>query len=123
MWKLNSEGSVKDYLGSLGYKKIFILAIALVIAAVICLVGVSDGGDGDGSQVNGEERLEQLCSLVEGVGRCRAVIVYDEDGEIFSVAIVCDGAESTEVRATLTEMITTLYGIGSNRISILKFNE
>ena len=45
------------------------------------------------------------------------MISYRE-GEVFAVAILCEGAESPKVRQKLTELVCSIYGIGSNRVTI-----
>jgi hypothetical protein len=40
------------------------------------------------------------------------------DGEVFAVAILCEGAESPRVQKKLTELVCSMYGIGSNRVTI-----
>ena len=74
-------------------------------------------------QADDISELGELCSAVFGVGRCRVMTTCDSDGEIVAVAVLCDGAESAEVRTRLSKLISSLYGIGYNRISILKISE
>jgi hypothetical protein len=69
------------------------------------------------------EELAELCSSVGGVGRCRVMTTTDAEGEVTAVAVLCDGAESAEVRAKLSKLISSLYGIGYHRISILKISQ
>ena len=70
-----------------------------------------------------EDELAELCSSVGGVGRCRVMTTYGTDGDIEAVAILCDGAESDRVRSDLSRLISSLYGIGYHRISILKISK
>jgi hypothetical protein len=46
----------------------------------------------------------------------------DQKGEetVESVIVICDGADSSQVRLTLTEMLSSFFGIGANRIRIEK---
>ena len=39
--------------------------------------------------------------------------------EVLGVTVVCDGGDNATVRARLTEMLSALFGIGSNRIAVL----
>ena len=65
-----------------------------------------------------------MCSMTEGVGECRVMITYSADGKsVYGVAVLCEGAESPEVRANVTELLASLFGIGANRISILKIDK
>ena len=81
-----------------------------------------------------EEELSDLCSDVDGVGKCR-VFVTLERGEqsvykgsslvetkppkVLGVTVICRGAESDRVKSELVEMITALFDIGSNRVSVI----
>lgn len=69
--------------------------------------------------------IEELCSMTEGVGECRVHITYREGGEesVYAVAIICEGADSVAVRERLTSLICSLYGIGANRVEILKMKK
>ena len=84
-----------------------------------------------------EEELVSLCTSVEGVGKCRVFITFDKGAQntykngtlietkpphVSGVTVVCDGGESDRVKSSLTKMITALFGIGSNRVAILKLN-
>jgi hypothetical protein len=121
-WRWSSD-SIGDYLRSGGYKRILILVLAVALLISAGLIG-REATEGDTpSAPTDEEKLSEICSQIEGVGRCRVTLVYPKDGEVYSAAVVCDGADDTRVRARLTDILTTLLGIGSNRISILKFNE
>lgn len=84
---------------------------ALLLALPSVLPKSDDGGD-----IN---EIEELCSATYGVGECRVLLSYAEDGErVVAVAVVCEGADSIEVRQRLTELLSSFYGIGYNRISI-----
>ena len=84
-----------------------------------------------------EQELASLCSGVEGVGKCRVFITFDKGAQntykgsslietkpphVSGVTVVCHGGESDKVKGALTQMITALFGIGSNRVAILKLN-
>ena len=83
-------------------------------------VGGENTSDPDVSDETAE--LAEVCSMVEGVGRCRVMINYTESGEVGAVAVLCDGADRTEVRSRLVGLISSLYGIGTHRISVLKIS-
>ena len=84
-----------------------------------------------------EEELEALLSSVEGVGRCKVTVTVGKGEErvykngilievipptISGVTVVCRGADSDTVRFEVTEMITALFGIGYNRVAVVKLN-
>ena len=113
---MRSDKSFTEYLRS---RPTLILAIAVAIIGVLLMIASSLSPSVKAKDE--EESLSELCSSVEGVGRCRAVITYTEgEGEVFAVAILCEGADSVFVRERVDRLITSLYGIGSNRVAILK---
>ena len=96
--------------------------LALLVLGILLLAFGGFGGASAEAVSDGEE-LRELCSRVEGVGDCRVMLKHSDGGEVVSVAVLCDGAESISVRASLSELISELYGIGTNRITILKLAE
>ena len=103
---------------------LFALGLALIIFGAVGGLGERDAAS-DTLYTDEEARLAELCSSVEGVGRCRVMISYEKsgyrtDGAVVSVCIACEGAHSVAVRKRLTELVTALYGIGSNRIYIAR---
>lgn len=112
---------VKEFFAQTGAVK---LLLPLILG--VLLIAFSSIGSGEEPIATEEERTAELCSLVDGVGDCRVMITYREgDGEeqVYAVAVLCDGAESVQVRAELTELICSLYGIGANRVKVLHLNE
>lgn len=119
--------SDKDFLTFLkgmlkGKTLIFMLAVVALVALVIHAQSQAAVDEVE-APVSEESELSELCSSVAGVGRCRVTVVLDSDGSVSAVAVVCEGGDSLTVRARLTELITTLYGIGSNRVSIMKLGK
>lgn len=119
-----------------------IALILILIALGLLLVALSsvdntDAADTDGLSEYKEElegRLEKLCSQVDGVGKCTVMVTFSRGEEnmykgnqltesrppeVLGVTVVCDGGDSTAVRARLTQMLSALFDIGSNRIAIL----
>lgn len=92
-------------------------AVFLVGLLLILFSGIFEG---NAQAERGETDLKTLCSSVADVGECEVMISYGASGEVVAVAVICEGGDSLSVRATLTDMIGSLYGIGSNRISVVK---
>ncbi len=115
--KLKSDSKFLEFLK--GKKSLGIVLVALVGAVLIFISGSKEVAHSEESLSD----LSRLCSSVEGVGECRAVINYGDDGEVVAVAVLCEGAQSDEVRLKLYKLISSLYGLGYNRISVLKISE
>jgi len=121
---LREKGGFAEYLGTLP-RSLRVLVIASVAALIgAAMLGLGIGGEGDYPEEScEEEELADICSLIEGVGECRVMISRGEDDSVEAVAVVCEGADDPGVRARLIKMIGSLYGIGSNRISVMKISE
>ena len=76
-----------------------------------------------------EEKIATACSGVDGVGDCSVLVYYapidsrTDEAKVESVIVICEGADSVEVRLTLTEMLSSFFGIGTNRIRIEKMKK
>ena len=82
-----------------------------------------------------EKDLSELCSSIDGVGRCEVRITFSE-GErveyrgtnkvsetppkVLGVSIVCDGGGRADVRAAITECMVALFDIGANRVAVAR---
>lgn len=104
-------------------KKSFLpIAIALALGILLWCLGSTNETE-EVSAVGMEERLAEICSGVEGVGECEILIYYSKtdtrgDAAVESVLVICDGADSVDVRARLTAMLSSFFGIGTNRIRV-----
>ena len=82
-----------------------------------------------------EERLEALCSQVEGVGRAEVMLTFESGAQaeyqgstqigtrpprVLGVTVLCTGGGDVKIRSELTEMLSSLLGIGAGRISVLR---
>jgi hypothetical protein len=114
--KLKSDNKFFELLKN--KKTVAILLVALSGAVLIFI-----SGKGEITAAPETDELTELCSSLEGVGECRTVINYGKDGEVLAVAVLCQGAEQIEVRSKLYKLISNLYGLGYNRISVLKISE
>ena len=121
MRRLRSDKRFKEFLSS--DKRGIIAAVILVFGAVLLMLGGSLTGDGERDSYTLEERTAELCSLVDGVGECQVMITYGEDDSVYAVAVLCDGAEVLSVRQEITELATSLFGIGANRVTVLKISK
>ena len=104
-------------------------AVILILLALGLILLFLSGGESDApatAEVGLEERISEACSGVEGVGECSVYIYYTEADarnrteDVESVIVVCEGADSVEVRLRLTEMLSSFFGIGTNRVRVEK---
>lgn len=117
---MKSDKRILDFLRGVGKKRILLLLFLGVLLILLSGVFISDEAAVD---VGPEAELSELCSSLSGVGRCRVALTYGEGEEVCAVAVLCDGAENAKVRSELCKLISSLYGIGYNRISVLKISE
>ena len=129
-------------------KKILTVALVAVLGIFLIASSASHGesvASSEGAEQisleeyksNMENEISSLCSSVSGVGKCRVYISFARGEEtvykgssvveikppqVDGVVIACRGAESDGVRSELTDMMTALFDIGSNRVAILKLN-
>ena len=85
----------------------------LILALGIILMLLPSGG-AKSEEAEGDERIQQMLSRVEGVGEAQ-VIISDS-----GVVVVCRGAENAAVKLDIIRAISSYTGFGSDRITILK---
>ena len=127
---LNKDSMWTSVLGFIKQRGVYKILIILLLGVALIIIGTSSvrtNEDGDLDEL--EARLEEMCSSLVGVGRCRVMVTYERsnsrygaesDRRVESVAIVCRGADNVRVRSELTELFTSLFGIGAHRISITR---
>ena len=96
-----------------------LLPLIVLGCALLILPSFFKKGEEVISEPDGEARLYEMCSMVEGVGECRVMVTYEGES-VYAVAVLCDGAGSVAVRERLVELICSLYGIGANRVAVLE---
>ena len=95
----------------------------LILGVLLMLIGSSGLFKGESEKPKGEEEiLSEMCSSISGVGECRVMISYEGE-EICAVAVVCEGGDIIDVRSRVCRLVSSLYGIGYNRISVMKLSE
>ena len=85
--------------------------------ALLLIPSVDKKGDVASDKIDDEARLEALFSQIDGVGECQVMVTY-KNGEVYAVAVVCRGADNPKVRESVVEVITSVYGIGANRVAV-----
>ena len=109
-----------------GKRETVIILIALALGLLLLFAGGKADSTPQATEEGLEERIAVACSTVDGVGEC-SVYIYlstgdsrDKAEKVESVIVVCEGADSVSVRLRLTEMLSSFFGIGANRIRIEK---
>lgn len=120
------------------------LAALLIGLFGVLLIALSLGTDAEKDQkeytledykAELEDELCALCESVEGAGRCRVTVTFSE-GERFEykgsnvigsepprvlgVTVVCRGGDDPDIKKNISECMTALFDIGSNRVCVLK---
>ena len=102
------------------------IVIALAVGLILIFLGTREDVVTETSAPGLEERIAEACSGIEGVGRCAVYVYYSEadsrsgEKKVESVIVICDGADSDDVRLRLCEMLSSFFGIGTNRVRIEK---
>ena len=121
MLKLKSENNFLKFLRTQGKGQALALVICIGIGLLLLGGGVNRSDEAPAATL--EDDTEALCSMVSGVGECRVMITYTEEERVYAVAVLCDGAESDTVRREIVSLVCSLFGIGSNRVSVLKLSK
>ncbi len=116
--KLKSDKGFFDFLRSGGNS--LKLGVILLFGAALILIGSLGTGGGKKAESGAEERVAEMCSLAEGVGRCEVMLSYGDGGEVVAALVLCEGADSPVVRARVVDMVSSLFGIGTHRIEVVK---
>ena len=102
-------------------KKLIIIPVFAVILGLLLLGGKSEEAATDTK----EAQLEQFLESIKGVGECKVIITYKSDSsyyskkeEVYAVAVCCRGATRKGIEAQITELVSSLYGIGTNRVKV-----
>ncbi|MBQ1260640.1 MAG: hypothetical protein IIX96_01345 [Clostridia bacterium] len=103
-------------------KKLIIISVFAVILGLLLLGG---GKTEKAATDTKEAQLEQFLESIKGVGECKVIITYKSDSsyyskkeEVYAVAVCCRGATRKGIEAQITELVSSLYGIGTNRVKV-----
>lgn len=102
------------------------MLILLVAAIIFILLGTRSSEKESSGEDTLESRVAEMCQSVDGVGKCKVLIYYEpqssryEEEKVASVLVVCEGGDSVKIKKSLTEMLSSFFGIGSNRVRIEK---
>lgn len=118
-----------DFLNFFKEKKDFTKILTVLALGLILIFLGNKSEDTVLIEAGIEEKIATACSGVDGVGECSILVYYapqdsrTDEAKVESVIVICEGADSVEVRLTLTEMLSSFFGIGTNRIRIEKMKK
>lgn len=127
----------------LGRDKKTLVTVAIgLVGILLVLLSLGGGSDTEISKDGLEEyksrleaELEALCESIDGAGRCRVTVSFSE-GErleykgssligsepprVLGITVVCDGGDDSYIKNSISDCMTALFDIGSNRVCVLK---
>ena len=92
---------------------------ALALAALLALMLLRPGGDGDASGTPLETRVERILRRIEGAGRVSAMITQGEDGTVTGAVIVAEGLSDVQTYLRLQRAVSALLDVEADRIEII----
>ena len=123
-------------------KKMFFTVLFGIVGILFILLSFGAKSDSKQDCVGLEEyksklegELEALCESIDGAGKCRvtvsfsegqrveyrgSAVVGSEPPRVLGITVVCDGGDDPHVRSSVSECMTALFDIGSNRVCVLK---
>ena len=121
--KLKLDNGFLSFIKTDGKNKPLVWGI-LLVGALLILLGVSTPtAQSTNTERDTAETLAEICSLAEGVGECEVMLTYGDGGEVVAALVLCEGASSPSVRARVVSMVSTLFGIGTHRIEVVKISK
>ena len=102
------------------------IAVVLGVGLILIFLGIGNKESDVVTEVSVEDRIASACREIDGVGECSVLVYYSpadsrtDEAKVESVIVICDGADSVEVRKGLIDMLSAFFGIGTNRIRVEK---
>ncbi len=118
---MRSVSKIGDFLKSEGVSRLIApIAIGLAMLLLLSLIGSNERKSAE-DKAAAEPTLAEMCSAIDGVGECKVMLTYgnDGDGRVTSAAVIYTGGGGLETERELKELISSLYGIGTNRIAVI----
>lgn len=132
---------IKERIKAMGRARVITLLLVLSLGAALILIPEAKKTEESDPlyayKVRLESELSELCSSVEGAGKCIVYVSFSE-GEsyeyqggqiktekpprVLGVTVLCEGGSRSGVRARITEIISSLFDVGANRICVLKLS-
>lgn len=140
-----SVGKLKEYIkGDKRIKLILVLGIAVILLIALSGIGGSKSGTAGSTSISElsqyekklEERLSDILSEIEGVGKLKVMVILDTSEEneygrskdmllsvkapsVRGVIVVCDGGNNIIVKEKVTSAVSGVFGISTTRISVI----
>ena len=73
----------------------------------------------DSSKVQQKDNSESKIVVLEENGVSRPLVETSKEPTVKGVVVVCDGGNSSVVQQRVTEVLTTVLGIGSNQVCVV----
>lgn len=77
-----------------------------------------------------EQKISTIISMMDGAGECEVVVNIDSSSvnektkeqiipAVSGVAIICDGGNDINIKNSIINAVSTLLGIGSNKVCVI----
>ena len=107
----------------------FFVPIIIIIFILIVLSSLTEKKETK-IELTTERQLEEICNTICGVKNAKVMITYDaisaasifdnstKTTKIQGIAVVCEGGSDPTVQLSLHNMLKSLFGISSTRITV-----
>ena len=67
-----------------------------------------------------EQRLENILSQMQGIGKVHVMITYQEESNVEGVVVVAEGAGNGVIVQKITEVVRALFDVDSHKIKVIE---
>ena len=67
-----------------------------------------------------EQRLEDLLSNMQDVGKVQVMITSKENGQVEGIVVLAEGAKNGVVVKNITEVVQALFDVDSHKIKVIE---
>ena len=67
-----------------------------------------------------EQRLENILSQMQGIGKVHVMITYQEKSNVEGVVVVAEGAGNGVIVQKITEVVRALFDVDSHKIKVIE---